>query len=91
MAQASTPRGIRDRVELVLDRLRPALLADGGNVELLEVTRDGIVRVALQGACITCPAQAATLRLALEPALQREVPGVTALVASPHPEAPLSR
>lgn len=91
MAQGATPSGIRDRVELVLDRLRPAVLADGGNVELLEVTRDGIVRVALQGACITCPAQAATLRLALEPALRREVPGVTALVASPRPEVSLPR
>ena len=70
----------RRRVELALDRLRPALLQDGGNLELLDVAEDGTVRIELQGACVTCPAQAATLRYALEPALRREVPEVVAIV-----------
>ena len=73
-------RQLRSKVELAIDRLRPALLADGGNVELLEVTEDGTVRVELQGACATCPAQGATVRLVLEPLLRREVPEVAALV-----------
>jgi len=71
---------LRRRVEAVLDRMRPALTQDGGNLELLEVSEDGTVRVELQGACVECPAQAATLRHALEPALKREVPEVIALV-----------
>jgi Fe-S cluster biogenesis protein NfuA len=71
---------LRRRVELALDRLRPALLQDGGNLELLDVAEDGTVRIELQGTCVQCPAQAATLRHALEPALRREVPEVVAIV-----------
>jgi len=73
-------RPLRDRVEAALDRLRPALLADGGGVELVDVEDDGTVKLALVGACVRCPAQAATLRLALEPALREEVPGVTSVI-----------
>jgi Fe-S cluster biogenesis protein NfuA len=71
---------LREAVEAVLDRLRPALLADGGNVELLGVEVDGTVRVALQGACAACPAQLATVRIGLEEPLRRDVPGVRSLV-----------
>ena len=76
-------RQLRDKVELAIDRLRPALLADGGNIELIDVAEGGTVRVELQGACSSCPAQAATLHNAIEPALRREVPDVTAVVAVP--------
>ncbi|CAG0974990.1 hypothetical protein BURK2_01519 [Burkholderiales bacterium] len=71
----------RARVEAALDRLRPALVADGGGVELVAVGDDGTVRVELVGACTSCPARLATLRLAIEPALRSEVEGVTAVVA----------
>lgn len=74
-------RPLRAKLELALDRLRPALVADGGNVELLDVSEEGTARVEFQGACATCPAQAATLRFALEPAVKREIPELTALVA----------
>ncbi len=74
------PADLRDRVEAALDRLRPGLVADGGNVELLEVHEDGTVRVLFQGACATCPAQVATARYGLEQPLREAVPGVTALV-----------
>ena len=47
---------LTNRVERILDRLRPGLVSDGGNVELLEVSDDGTVRVALQGACASCQA-----------------------------------
>lgn len=73
-------RDLHRRVEIVLDRLRLALLRDGGNIELLEVSEDGTVRVELQGACVNCPAQAATLQHALVPALQAEVPEIVAVV-----------
>lgn len=73
-------RPLRDRVEAALDRLRPALVADGGGVELVDVEDDGTVKLALLGACVRCPAQSATLRLALEPALREEVPGVTSVI-----------
>ena len=71
---------LHDAVEAELDGLRPALIADGGNVELLDVDEDGTVRLVLQGECATCPAQFATLRVGLEEPLRSAVPGVTAVV-----------
>jgi Fe-S cluster biogenesis protein NfuA len=68
-------------VEAWLDRVRPGLVADGGNVELLSVDPDGTVRVILQGACADCPAQTSTLRVAIEEPLQKAVPGVRSVVA----------
>ena len=87
---------LRRRIELSLDRLRPALLQDGGNLELLDVSEDGTVRIELQGACVTCPAQVATLRHAIEPALRRDVPEVSAVVPvsgdpTPAPTPPRAR
>lgn len=71
---------LRLAVEEQLDGLRPALIADGGNVELLEVTHDGTVKIVLQGACATCPAQPATLKLGIEEPLCDAVPAVTAVI-----------
>jgi Fe-S cluster biogenesis protein NfuA len=68
------------RAEQALDEIRHAFLQDGGNVELVGVSADGTVRVELQGACARCPAQTATLKSALEPALRRALPEMTALV-----------
>ena len=79
--EIATPAPPRDAVEAVIDRLRPALIADGGNVEVLGVDSDGTVRVVLQGTCATCPAQTATLRVGLEKPLRAALPGVSALVA----------
>lgn len=73
-------RRLRTQVEGVLDRLRPGLVLDGGNVELAGVDADGAVTLLFQGACARCPAQQATLRLVLEPALRREVPAITQVV-----------
>ena len=71
----------REDVESVLDRLRPGLVADGGNVELIDVEADGTVRIAMQGACADCPAQPATLRVGIEEPLRQAIPGVTAVIA----------
>lgn len=76
-----TPPPPREAVESWLDRIRPALVADGGNVELLSVERDGTVRIALQGTCVTCPAQLATLRVGIEEPMQKAFAGVLAVVA----------
>lgn len=78
--EIAMPAPPRDAVEAVIDRLRPALVADGGNVEVLGVDPDGTVRVVMQGACATCPAQTATLRVGLEKPLRAALPGVSALV-----------
>lgn len=81
IASAGSTLSIRDAVEAQLDRLRPALVADGGNVELLGVDADGTVRVTLQGQCATCPAQIATLRLGIEEPLREAIPAVLGVVA----------
>jgi Fe-S cluster biogenesis protein NfuA len=64
-----------ERVEKALDSIRPALMADGGNVELVAV-EDGIVKVRLQGACGTCPSALMTLKQGLEVRVKEEVPEI---------------
>lgn len=70
----------RDEVEAILDRVRPGLIADGGNVELIDVEADGTVRLEFQGACVECPAQITTLRVAIEEPLCRALPGITSVI-----------
>ncbi|MFN3360127.1 MAG: NifU family protein [Pseudanabaenaceae cyanobacterium] len=65
----------RENVEQVLDTMRPYLLADGGNVELVEI--DGpVVRLRLQGACGSCPSSTMTLRMGIERKLREEIPDI---------------
>ena len=67
---------VKEQVERVLNDIRPSLKADGGDVELLEVTDDGIVKVKLTGACGTCPFAQMTLKPGIERLLRKEIPGV---------------
>lgn len=67
---------ILDKVKGALEKVRPYLKADGGDVELVRVTEDGIVEVKLTGACVGCPMSQMTLRAGIERALLREVPGI---------------
>jgi Fe-S cluster biogenesis protein NfuA len=71
---------LRAQVESVIDRLRPGLLVDGGNVELVGVNVNGVVSLLFQGACARCPSQLATLRFVIEATLRREIPAVTQVV-----------
>ena len=64
-----------DNVETVLDELRPYLIADGGNVELVEI--DGpIVKLRLQGACGSCPSSTMTLKMGIERKLRESIPEI---------------
>ncbi|BBC24005.1 MULTISPECIES: NifU family protein [Pseudanabaena] len=65
----------KDNVENVLDELRPYLMSDGGNVELVEI-EGPIVRLRLQGACGSCPSSAMTLRMGIERKLKEEIPEI---------------
>ena len=68
---------MEEKVKAVLDKLRPALQADGGDVKLVEVDADtGIVKVELQGACAGCPMSQITLKNGIERVLKQEVPEV---------------
>lgn len=71
----------RDDVQKALDRVRPDLQADGGDVDLVDVTEDGIVKVKLVGACQGCPMSRMTLKRGIERFLQHEIPEVKEVVS----------
>jgi Fe-S cluster biogenesis protein NfuA len=71
---------MKEQVQEVLELVRPALQADGGDVELVEVTEDGIVSVRLTGACGSCPMSTMTLKMGIERTLKDKVPGVKEVV-----------
>lgn len=66
----------KEQVEKVLTEIRPVLLADGGNVELVDVTEQGVVRLRLSGACGCCPMSTYTLKMGIEEKLKAEIPEV---------------
>lgn len=69
------------KVEASLDTMRPYLNDDGGNVEIVEITDDMIVRVKLVGACSTCPQSFMTMKAGIEEAVKRAVPEIKGVVA----------
>lgn len=71
---------MREQVEKSLDKIRPSLMADGGNVELVDVSDDGIVKVRLTGACGGCPMSQMTLKMGVERLLKQEIPSVKEVV-----------
>jgi Fe-S cluster biogenesis protein NfuA len=70
-----------EEVQKVLEMIRPALQADGGDVELVEVGDDGVVKVRLVGACGHCPMSTMTLKMGIEKTLKDKVPGVKEVVS----------
>ncbi|PLY02623.1 MAG: hypothetical protein C0624_08085 [Desulfuromonas sp.] len=71
---------MREKVEEVLNEVRPMLQADGGDVELVEVAEDGVVSVKLTGACGSCPMSTMTLKMGIERALKERIPEVKEVV-----------
>ncbi len=72
---------MKEKVEKVLDEIRPQLQMDGGNVELVEITDDNVVRVRLKGACYGCPMSQITLKNGIERILKSEIPEIKAVEA----------
>ncbi len=71
---------MRERVEKVIDRIRPAVQMDGGDIQLVDIV-DGVVKVRLVGACVGCPSSAMTLKMGIERAIRNEVPEITGVEA----------
>jgi Fe-S cluster biogenesis protein NfuA len=71
---------MRENVEKALDKIRPALRADGGDIELIDVV-DGVVKVRLTGACGGCPMSQMTLKMGVEKVLKQQVPEVKSVEA----------
>jgi Fe-S cluster biogenesis protein NfuA len=72
---------MKEKVEQVLEKIRPMLAADGGNVELVEVTDDGVVKLKLTGTCGCCPMSQMTLKMGIEKLLKEEIPEVKEVIA----------
>ncbi len=73
---------MREKVEAALKKIRPMLQADGGDIELVDVSKDGVVKVKLTGACGCCPMSQMTLKTAVEQKLKKEVPGIKEVIAA---------
>ena len=69
---------MREQVERVINRIRPAVQMDGGDIELVDVV-DGIVKLRLVGACHGCPSSTMTLKMGIERAIRSEVPAITSV------------
>lgn len=72
---------LKERVQDALEKVRPSLQADGGDVELVDVSDDGLVKVRLQGACAGCPMSTMTLKMGIEKILKQNVPEVSKVEA----------
>jgi Fe-S cluster biogenesis protein NfuA len=68
-------------VDKALESIRPYLEADGGNVQVVEVSEEGVVKLELLGACGSCPMSAMTFKAGIEEAIKREVPQITGIEA----------
>ncbi|MDI6605838.1 MAG: NifU family protein [Candidatus Omnitrophota bacterium] len=72
---------MREKVEKALEKVRPMLMADGGNIELVDVSDDGVVKLKLTGACGSCPMSSMTLKMGVERVLKEEVPEIKEVIA----------
>ena len=68
-----------NRVGQVIERIRPAVQSDGGDVELVEITPEGIAKIRLHGACVGCPSSSMTLHMGIERNIKEKVPEVVAV------------
>jgi Fe-S cluster biogenesis protein NfuA len=75
------PATLHDRVGRVIDLIRPAVQSDGGDLELVDVTPEGLVLIRFHGACVGCPSSSLTLQLGIERNLKAHVPEVRAVQA----------
>lgn len=81
MNTALTNQELVDKVEIALDSIRPYLEADGGNVRIINITEEKIVKLELLGTCGTCPMSAMTLKAGVEEAIKKAVPEIQGIVA----------
>ena len=72
---------MKEKVEAAISKVRPSLQADGGDIRLLDVTEDGVVKVQLMGACSGCPMSQMTLKEGVEKLIKQEVPEVKEVVS----------
>lgn len=85
MTQASpnppADKPVRDRVAKIINLIRPAVQSDGGDIELVEITPAGVVKIRLHGACVGCPSSQATLQMGIERNLRDHIPEIRGVQA----------
>lgn len=72
---------MKEKVEAALNKIKPSLQADGGDVELIDVSPEGVVKVRLTGACGSCPMSQMTLKMVVEKIIKQEVPEVKEVIS----------
>jgi Fe-S cluster biogenesis protein NfuA len=72
---------MKEEVQKAIDLIRPSLQADGGDVELVDVSEDGIVKVRLNGACRGCPMSQMTLKMGIEKMIKKQIPDIKEVIA----------
>jgi len=72
---------MREKVEEALNKIRPMLMSDGGNVDLVDVSEDGVVKLKLTGTCGCCPMSQMTLKMGIEKILKQAVPEIKEVIA----------
>jgi len=79
---SKSPSGpsMRERVQNVIDLIRPAVQADGGDIELVDVSGEGVVQIRFHGACHGCPSSHMTLQMGIERSLREQIPEVTQVI-----------
>jgi len=82
-ASPDTQVTVKDKVQGVINLIRPAVQADGGDIELVDVTSGGVVQIRFHGACHGCPSSTMTLQMGIERNLRDRVPEVTSVVPVP--------
>lgn len=80
---ASPAPGLREKVQDVINLIRPAVQADGGDIELVDVAPDGVVQIRFHGACHGCPSSTMTLQHGIEHNVREKVPEVTKVIPVP--------
>jgi Fe-S cluster biogenesis protein NfuA len=79
-ATIEQPQSTRERVQGVINLIRPAVQADGGDIELVDVNAEGVVSIRFHGACHGCPSSTMTLQMGIERNLREKVPEVTQVI-----------
>jgi Fe-S cluster biogenesis protein NfuA len=81
MSDQNNHKDMLEKINKIIDQLRPFLQSDGGDMEVIEITDDNVVKVKLMGACEDCPFSAQTLKAGVEQALKKEIPEIKEVIA----------
>jgi Fe-S cluster biogenesis protein NfuA len=81
MENKLSKEGLLERINITLEQIRPYLQADGGDIEVIELTEDNILKVRLTGACKGCPFSMQTLKAGVEQAIRRDIPEIREVVS----------